>query len=122
MDSYTEIRLHKFLRTALFRRIAKVLIFLMMIQTWPLWEISRSYEFNLEIIHHTLNHFIEYLSPCEAQAGTLFGPKKYIRTTGKPNVYRDSFLANPGKGWLIILNGEENGERRISSAIIVRAT
>jgi RHS repeat-associated protein len=49
---------------------------------------------------------------------TLFGPKKYIRNTGKPNVYKDRFPGTPGKGWLIIVNGEEDGQNRISSAII----
>ena len=50
---------------------------------------------------------------------TLLGPKKYLRTRGKPNVYRDTFSSLESReGFLKILNGDKDGKYRISSAII----
>lgn len=49
---------------------------------------------------------------------TLFGPNQYLRTTGKPNVYSDTFPGIPGQGKLIIKNGDANGNNRVSSALI----
>jgi len=49
---------------------------------------------------------------------TLLGPKQYIRTTGKPNIYADTFPGRFGQGKLIVKNGDANGDNRISSAII----
>ena len=49
---------------------------------------------------------------------TLLGPKQYIRTTGAPNIYKDEFPGRVGQGMLSIINGKENGDNRISSAII----
>lgn len=56
-----------------------------------------------------------------AYAGTpLFGPKKFVRTAGKPNVYNETF--NVGDTTqpctLKVFNGE-NGQNRISSASIM---
>jgi hypothetical protein len=99
--------------------VAKFLIFLMLIQNWPLWELSRSCRLSLDSLPGSLKEVISLLTQGEAQASfPVFGPKKYLRTTGKPNVYKDVFSANPGKGWLFIQNGEEDGENRVSSAII----
>jgi len=49
---------------------------------------------------------------------TLLGPKQYLRTTGKPNIYTDAFPGRFGQGKLIAKNGDANGDDRISSAII----
>ena len=52
---------------------------------------------------------------------TVFGPKKYLRTTGSPNEYSDSLIAkyeDPWNGRLCIKNGEEDGTCRITSARI----
>jgi hypothetical protein len=49
---------------------------------------------------------------------TLLGPKQYLRTTGKPNIYTDAFPGRFGQGKLIVKNGDANGDDRISSAII----
>jgi len=46
----------------------------------------------------------------------VFGPNQYLRTTGAPNVFTDTFSAIPKEGKLIINNGDEDGNYRISSA------
>jgi hypothetical protein len=38
---------------------------------------------------------------------TRFGPKQYICEKGKPQVFTDTFPADPGRGWLIVENGEQ---------------
>lgn len=48
----------------------------------------------------------------------VFGPKKYLRTNGAPNLYRDSFYGVSGEGTLRVKNGEDIGKCRVSSAII----
>jgi len=48
---------------------------------------------------------------------TMFGPERYIRTSGQPNTYADSFSARAGSGRLIILNGNQSGSKRIDYAI-----
>jgi RHS repeat-associated protein len=53
---------------------------------------------------------------------SAFGPKKYIRTTGAPNLYQDAFSAEPGEAWLIIRNGREgqkaNTDDRVTSGVV----
>jgi len=51
---------------------------------------------------------------------TLFGPQQYLRTKGKPDVYSDGFSIHglTGEGKLIIKNGDQDGNHRISSALI----
>jgi hypothetical protein len=39
---------------------------------------------------------------------TRFGPKKYVCEKGKPQVFTNTFAADPGKGWLIVENGEQH--------------
>ena len=48
---------------------------------------------------------------------TLFGPHQYIRTSGSPNVFTDTFPAYPGTGTLIVENGNQVDENRIIDAI-----
>ena len=48
----------------------------------------------------------------------LLGPAQYNKTTGEPNIYTDTFPAIEGDGKLTVINGDETGEHRISSAII----
>ena len=48
---------------------------------------------------------------------TLFGPNQYLRTSGSPNVFTDSFAAIWGSGMLIGKNGAMNGTDRITDAI-----
>ncbi len=49
---------------------------------------------------------------------TLFGPTRYDRTTGAPNVYTDSFTATAGGGRLVIRNGDAEDKHRVTSALI----
>jgi len=51
-----------------------------------------------------------------AEGATLF-EQKYLRTSGAPNVYTDTFSAAEGEGMLIIKNGSWNGKKRIVNAI-----
>ena len=51
----------------------------------------------------------------------LFGPKQYLRTTGAPNQYTDTFSVPVSVGapfLLRIVNGQANGSNRISSATV----
>ena len=48
----------------------------------------------------------------------IFGPTEYIRTSGMPNLYADTFSAFLGKAYLIIYNGNEDGTNRVSSATV----
>src|SRR3954471_5744585 len=66
-----------------------------------------------------------HLVPAAAQSGgsgvQIFGPKQYVRTTGAPNQYTDTFavpawVVSPYK--LHIQNGDPSGSNRISSATI----
>ncbi len=55
---------------------------------------------------------------CAATAASIFGPNQYIRTTGPKNVYTATYSASPGPGLITILNGEENGDNRVTSATV----
>jgi hypothetical protein len=59
-----------------------------------------------------------FISSSFAGEVTSFGPNKYLRTTGKPNVYSGTFPGIAGQGKLILKNGTRDGENRISSALI----
>jgi hypothetical protein len=48
-----------------------------------------------------------YITTASAVEVTRFGPKKYVCEKGKPQVFTDTFPADPGKGWLIVENGEQ---------------
>ncbi|MDW7773305.1 MAG: putative Ig domain-containing protein [Desulfobulbaceae bacterium] len=53
---------------------------------------------------------------------TAFGPRQYVRTTGNPNIYLESFTAEPGEALLVIRNGEpgqkSNYDNRVTSGVI----
>src|SRR5689334_19045309 len=56
-----------------------------------------------------------------ALAQTAFGPRQYLRTTGPPNQYTDSFAIPAGVQApfvLHIVNGDASGGHRVSSATI----
>ncbi len=59
-----------------------------------------------------------FISTSFAVEVTVFGPNKYLRTGGQPNVYSDTFPWITGNGKLILTNGTDGGKNRISSAII----
>ncbi|MCK5543283.1 MAG: tandem-95 repeat protein [Desulfobacterales bacterium] len=48
---------------------------------------------------------------------TIFGPNTYLRTSGSPDLYSDTFSAFPGQGTLIIKNGSYDGSKKIIDAI-----
>jgi len=117
MEKY---RMHGFVRTPFCRVIAQILVFLMVMQGLPLWELSQSYEWVPDKFCRVINHVVVFLSPGQAEAATMvFGPKQYHRTEGKPNVYTDSFAGIPAEGNLVVQNGDQAGNHRISSAIIM---
>ena len=60
-----------------------------------------------------------FLGTASAGEATLFGPKQYLRTTGSPNVYSDTFSAIPGQGVLIVRNGDADGGHRVTSAEVL---
>ncbi|MFC1816903.1 Ser-Thr-rich GPI-anchored membrane family protein, partial [Thermodesulfobacteriota bacterium] len=49
----------------------------------------------------------------------VLAPQQYVRTTGQPNEYTDTFAAIDGEGTLIVKNGDENGDHRVSSARVL---
>lgn len=53
---------------------------------------------------------------------TAFGPKQYVRTTGAPNIYNDTFTAQPGEAQLVIRNGlpgeKLKKDKRIRSGVV----
>lgn len=63
-----------------------------------------------------------FLNVASASEITAFGPKQYVRTTGAPNIYSDTFSAEPGEAWLVIRNGLEgeksNSDNRVTSGAI----
>jgi len=59
-----------------------------------------------------------FISTSFAVEVTVLGPKQYFRTTGKPNLYTDTFPGMAGQGKLLIKNGDTAGKNRLSSALI----
>ncbi len=53
-----------------------------------------------------------------ALSATVFGPKQYVRTSGAPNTYTDTFQSSGGAGVLIIRNGSATGDNSVTSAKI----
>ena len=58
-----------------------------------------------------------FLGTSSAGEVTMFGPKQYVRTTGDPNVYTDTFSAIDGEATLTVKNGDWDGSKRITDAI-----
>lgn len=61
------------------------------------------------ILFITIGFFINTSS---ANSVSVLGPKQYLRTSGSPDVYSDSFLAAPGQGLLVIKNGSYDGTKK----------
>src|SRR5919109_317899 len=59
------------------------------------------------------------ISPAMAQTWEpLFGPKTYFGTARLTDVYKEPFLALPGRGTLSIKNGSDDGSKRVRTARI----
>ena len=62
--------------------------------------------------------FSSIFSPTFASEETIFGPNQYVRTSGLPDIYTNSFTTSlPDIGKIIVLNGNQIGEHRIEDAI-----
>ncbi len=57
------------------------------------------------------------MGPSFAAEVTIFGPNQYVRTSGSPNVFTDTFDAAAGQGMLIVKNGQMDDDNRIFDAI-----
>lgn len=57
--------------------------------------------------------------PALAADVTLFGPRQYVRQSGKPAVVTDSFAARKGAARLEVMNGAMDGSSRVSSAVVI---
>ncbi len=55
---------------------------------------------------------------CPAAEIILFGPAQYLRTSGEPDSYTESFPGIVGDASLIIVNGDPEGNNRSSSAVV----
>lgn len=49
----------------------------------------------------------------------FFGPEAFDRTEGSPNVYDESFAATSKSGFLIVFNGDDEQDSRVTSGNIV---
>ncbi len=60
-----------------------------------------------------------WMIPATSLAGwvTMFGPNQYVRTTGAPNTFTDTFSAVPGEAKIVVKNGALDGEDRIIDAL-----
>lgn len=47
----------------------------------------------------------------------IWGPNKYLRTSGAPNIYSDTFSTIPGQGKLVVKNGTIGGNSRIQDSL-----
>lgn len=50
---------------------------------------------------------------------SMFGPKQYLRTTDKVNIYTDSFRGVPGRGSVVIQNGDGAGNNLVNWALVL---
>lgn len=47
----------------------------------------------------------------------VWGPHKYERTSGEPNVYTETIAIAPGESKLIVKNGQQNGDNKIVDSL-----
>jgi RHS repeat-associated protein len=71
---------------------------------------------NITLMALALVYFLSVDSAFAAEA-TIFGPKQYVRTSGSPDVFGDTFVGVPGKGRLIVKNGNYDGGRRVENGL-----
>lgn len=64
-----------------------------------------------------LSFVISLITAFPAHSGTVLGPKQYVRTSGAPNAYTDTFQSMGGAGSLIIRNGSAAGTGRVEGTV-----
>ena len=62
--------------------------------------------------------FVAFVNSSPAIEVPLLGPVQYIRSAGKPDVYTGTFYGLTGEAKVIVHNGDENGNHRVSSALV----
>ena len=62
--------------------------------------------------------FVAFVSTSSAIDVPIFGPVQYSRKAGKPKIYHETFYGLTGEARVIVHNGDENGDHRVSSALI----
>lgn len=61
---------------------------------------------------------LPFLSLAEADP-FVFGPEAFDRSEGAPNVFDETFSSNEGKGFLVVFNGDDEQDSRVSSGSVV---
>ena len=64
-----------------------------------------------------LSFIITFIIAFPALSGTVLGPKQYVRTSGAPNTFTDTFQSMGGSGSLIIKNGSAAGADRVKGTV-----
>jgi len=102
----------------LLKYVVHLLIVIVAVQGLPFWKLGQGQQRFQGT--SALERILDRLGCSTAEAGevSVFGSKKYIRTTGKPNIYTDRFSTQAGKGTVVVVNGGADGSHRVSSAII----
>lgn len=59
-----------------------------------------------------------FIIASSASSINFFGPKKYKRTSGPPNVFTDTFKATTASGRLVVINGSSDGGNRTTSGVV----
>lgn len=61
---------------------------------------------------------LPFVSSAEADH-FVFGPEAFDRSEGAPNVFDETFPSNEGKGFLVVFNGDDEQDSRVSSGSVV---
>jgi subtilisin family serine protease len=103
--------------------IAKVLVFLMIIQGCPLWELTKHYKWYPEQFYRNLNRIIDALGPTTARASVnlkTLTSVTCIRKTGAPITETFIFSGYVSSATVKLINGSLSDDQieRVSSSII----
>lgn len=60
-----------------------------------------------------------FLAALPAAAAPVFGPELYVRTSGAPDAYTDSFTSAGGPQVLAVINGDDGGNRVLSGSVVL---
>lgn len=56
-------------------------------------------------------------SPALSTEVTIFGPEQYLRTTGSPDLYTDTFSGVTGGGRIVIKNGNNESGKKVEGGV-----